>query len=99
MCIRDSFKTCKKKTVRKEWLEDLVVAETMKLIQNDAVIDAIVAEAVSYTHLRRQPAPPPGPDKRSPCLRPAVPAARSRRAARPRQAPASFPLPQAVPAG
>ena len=36
------FKTCKKKTVRKEWLEDLVVAETMKLIQDDAVIDKIV---------------------------------------------------------
>ena len=40
------FKTCKKKTVRKEWLEDLVIAETMKLIQDDAVIDAIVAEAM-----------------------------------------------------
>ena len=40
------FKTCKKKTVRKEWLEDLVVAETMKLIQDDAVIDAIVAEVM-----------------------------------------------------
>ena len=40
------FKTCKKKTVRKEWLEDLVVAETMKLIQDDAVIDAIVAEVL-----------------------------------------------------
>ena len=40
------FKTCKKKTVRKEWLEDLVIAETMKLIQDDAVIDAIVAEVI-----------------------------------------------------
>ena len=40
------FKTCKKKTVRKEWLEDLVIAETMKLIQDDAVIDAIVAEVM-----------------------------------------------------
>ena len=39
-------KTCKKKAVRKEWLEDLVVAETMKLIQDDAVIDAIVAEVM-----------------------------------------------------
>ena len=29
-----------------EWLEDLVVAETMKLIQDDAVIDAIVAEVM-----------------------------------------------------
>ena len=36
------FKTCKKKTVRKEWLEDLVIAETMKLIQDDAMIDKIV---------------------------------------------------------
>ena len=40
------FKTCKKKTVRKEWLEDLVIAETMKLIQDDSVIDAIVAEVM-----------------------------------------------------
>ena len=40
------FKTCKKKTVRKEWLEDLVIAETTKLIQDDAVIDAIVAEVM-----------------------------------------------------
>ena len=40
------FKTCKKKTVRKEWLEDLVIAETMKLIQDDAVIDAIIAEVM-----------------------------------------------------
>ena len=40
------FKTCKKKTVRKEWLEDLVITETMKLIQDDAVIDAIVAEVM-----------------------------------------------------
>ena len=44
MCIRDRcatakrFKTCKKKTVRKEWLEDLVVAETMKLIQDLSLI-------------------------------------------------------------
>ena len=35
-------KGCNKKTVQKEWLEDLVVRETMKLIQNDAVIDKIV---------------------------------------------------------
>ena len=47
------FKTCKKKTVRKEWLEDLVVAETMKLIQDDAVIDAIVAEMCIRDRLYR----------------------------------------------
>ena len=28
------------------WLEDLVIAETMKLIQDDAVIDAIVADVM-----------------------------------------------------
>lgn len=30
---------CNKKTVQKDWLEDLVVRETMKLIQDDTVID------------------------------------------------------------
>ena len=35
-------KGCNKKTVQKEWLEDLVVRETMKLIQDDVVIDKIV---------------------------------------------------------
>ena len=32
-------KGCNKKTVQKDWLEDLVARETMKLIQDDAVID------------------------------------------------------------
>ena len=36
-------KSCTKKTVRKQWLEALVVNETMKLIQDDAVIDSLVA--------------------------------------------------------
>ena len=36
------FKTCKKKTVRKEWLEDLVVNETMKMIRDDDSIQSIV---------------------------------------------------------
>ena len=35
-------KGCNKKTVQKEWLEELVVRETMKLIQDEAVIDKIV---------------------------------------------------------
>ena len=35
-------KGCNKKTVQKDWLEDLVVRETMKLIQDDAMIDKIV---------------------------------------------------------
>ena len=36
-------KSCNKKTVRKQWLEDLVINETIKLIQDDAVIDSLVA--------------------------------------------------------
>ena len=32
-------KGCTKKTVQTEWLEALVIRETMKLIQDDAVID------------------------------------------------------------
>ena len=35
-------KGCKKKTVRKEWLEDLVVNETMKMIHDDDCIQSIV---------------------------------------------------------
>ena len=35
-------KGCNKKTVQKDWIEDLVVRETMKLIRDDAVIDKIV---------------------------------------------------------
>ena len=35
-------KGCKKKTVRKEWLEDLVVNETMKMIRDDDCIRSIV---------------------------------------------------------
>ena len=30
-------KTCGKKSVRKQWLEDLVVSETMKLVEDDAM--------------------------------------------------------------
>ena len=34
-------KTCDKKAVRKQWLEDLVVNETMKLVEDDASMNAI----------------------------------------------------------
>ena len=39
-------KTCDKKTVRKQWLEDLVVAETMKLVEDDASMNAIIAKVM-----------------------------------------------------
>ena len=34
-------KTCDKKAVRKQWLEDLVVNKTMKLVEDDASMNAI----------------------------------------------------------
>ena len=39
-------KTCDKKAVRKQWLEDLVVAETMKLVEDDASMNAIIAKVM-----------------------------------------------------
>ena len=39
-------KTCGKKAVRKQWLEDLVVAETMKLVEDDASMNAIIAKVM-----------------------------------------------------
>lgn len=35
-------KTCKKKPVQKNWLEDLVINETMKIVMDDKAIEAIV---------------------------------------------------------
>ena len=35
-------RSCKKKTVRKIWLEDLVVNATLEMLQDDRIIDAIV---------------------------------------------------------
>ena len=34
---------CRKKSVRKEWIEDLVVNETMKMVMDDKAIEAIVS--------------------------------------------------------
>ena len=39
-------KTCDKKAVRKQWLEDLVVTETMKLVEDDASMNAIIAKVM-----------------------------------------------------
>lgn len=36
-------KTCKKKPVKKQWLEDMVVDETMKMVMDDAAIEAVVS--------------------------------------------------------
>ena len=39
-------KTCDKKAVRKQWQEDLVVNETMKLVEDDASMNAIIAKVM-----------------------------------------------------
>ena len=39
-------KGCKKKTVRKQWLEDLVVNQTMQLVKNDAAMESIIAKVM-----------------------------------------------------
>ena len=39
-------KTCDKKAVRKQWLEDLVVNEIMKLVEDDASMNAIIAKVM-----------------------------------------------------
>ena len=44
-------KTCDKKAVRKQWLEDLVVNETMKLVEDDASMNAIIAKVMELQNL------------------------------------------------
>jgi len=39
-------KTCKKKPVKKNWIEDLVIAETMKIVMDDKSIEAIVSKVM-----------------------------------------------------
>mgnify|MGYP002712373893 CR=1 FL=1 len=40
-------KGCKKKTVRKQWLEDLVVNQTMQLVRDDAAMESIIAKVMN----------------------------------------------------
>ena len=39
-------KGCKKKTVRKQWMEDLVVNQTMQLVKDDAAMESIIAKVM-----------------------------------------------------
>ena len=41
--VKKKHTECHKKSVRKEWIEDLVVNETMKMVMDDTVIEAIVS--------------------------------------------------------
>ena len=40
-------KSCKKKTVKKEWIEDLVIDETMKLLMNDALLEQLADKLIA----------------------------------------------------
>lgn len=39
-------KTCGKKSVRKQWLEALVVNQTMRLVKDDAAMESIIAKVM-----------------------------------------------------
>lgn len=39
-------KTRDKKSVRKQWLEDLAVSETMRLVKDDAAMESIIAKVM-----------------------------------------------------
>jgi len=41
--VKKKRASCKKKSVKKDWLEDLVVNETMKIVMDDKAIEAIVS--------------------------------------------------------
>lgn len=41
--VKKKRQECHKKSVRKEWIEDLVVSETMKMVMDDKAIEAIVS--------------------------------------------------------
>lgn len=41
--VKKKRKTCHKKTVKKQWIEDLVVRETMRMVMDDKAIEAIVS--------------------------------------------------------
>ena len=44
--VKKKRTNCKKKTVRKQWLEDLVVTEVMKVVMDDKAIEAIVSQVM-----------------------------------------------------
>ena len=41
--VKKKRTNCHKKSVKKDWIEDLVVSETMKMVMDDKTIDTIVA--------------------------------------------------------
>ena len=45
--VKKKRAACKKKPVKKDWLEDLVVNETMKIVMDDKAIEAIVSMVMS----------------------------------------------------
>ncbi len=50
-------KTCNKKSVKKDWIENLVVAEIMKSIMDDEVLDRIIDALMEYQSRENQTIP------------------------------------------
>ncbi len=46
MCYCQKAQGLQKKTVRKQWLEDLVVNQTMQLVKDDAAMESIIAKVM-----------------------------------------------------
>ena len=44
--VKKKRTNCKKKAVRKQWLEELVVTEVMKVVMDDKAIEAIVSQVM-----------------------------------------------------
>ncbi len=49
--IKNHHGKCKKKSVKKEWIENLIVNDTMAMLQDDAMVEAIVS---MFMHLQDQ---------------------------------------------
>lgn len=48
-CVnRKTHRTCNKKSVRQDWIESLVIAETVKLLQDDELLQQIVDKTWEY---------------------------------------------------
>ena len=43
MSVKKKRADCKKKAVKKDWIENLVITQTMKLVNNENTIQAIAA--------------------------------------------------------
>ena len=55
--VKKRLNDCKKKSVKKEWIEDLVVKATMEMLMDDDMIDAIVSMLMRLQDEEHSPLP------------------------------------------